>query len=146
MAERSGEAADVLGAGEGDDHHLAARPLDLKLVLTQELQVLLTEKAAEMAQQDQDGRPAEQSTSREGRSLDVEKLEIEIDVGHPSSKVLRRCPPHPGATAGARSAPPSRSPCSPSSTRPSTPTTGRPTPRSARTRTTSFSRTTSSAS
>jgi diguanylate cyclase (GGDEF)-like protein/PAS domain S-box-containing protein len=50
--------------------------------------VLLAEEAAKVAEEDQDGRPAEQAAGGEGVAVEIPKLELEIDTPHRRDKVL----------------------------------------------------------
>ena len=85
MAQRLGEALDVGRCGEGYDGDLTPRCLNLVGVNPELGQVLLTEQAAKVAQQDQYSRSAEQSPGLEVIPADIAQREIELDSRHSAS-------------------------------------------------------------
>src|SRR5579859_1289417 len=74
-----GETLQVIGGGKRDHRDPAVPALDLPVELPQLREMLLAEESTEVAEQDQDGRPAKQFARAEGLALDRHQVEVEID-------------------------------------------------------------------
>jgi hypothetical protein len=82
VTERCGEAGKVGWGRERDNDNSPACPVDLPAELAQLPQVLLAKEAAEVAKQDEDGRPPKQRRCLEGPTFEVDEGEIERNLGH----------------------------------------------------------------
>ena len=82
MAERTSEAVHVLGGGEGDDGDSTPGCVNLLGVSSELGQVLLAEEAAEVSEEDQNGRPPKHLAGGEPVTGHVAQFEIELDSRH----------------------------------------------------------------
>ncbi len=82
MAERAGEALNVLRCGERDDGDLTPGGLNLVRMHAELGQVILAKEAAQMAEKDQHGGVPEQPPGGKRVARDVAQVEVELDSRH----------------------------------------------------------------
>ncbi len=75
-----GEALEMVRTNKRDDGDLCFQVLDLPVVFPQLREVLLAVESTQVAQQNQDGRPAQQPARVEDLSVKGQKLEVKVDL------------------------------------------------------------------
>lgn len=75
-----GEALEMVRTSKRDDGDLCFQVLDLPVVFPQLREMLLAVESTEVAEQKQDGRPAQQPARFEGLSVKGQKFEVKIDL------------------------------------------------------------------